>query len=86
MYKIELTKTARKAYLKLPVQVRRIVFEKLEYLAENPMALNHNVTRLIDMKGYYRLRVGDWRVIYRIDLDTLVVEIIKVGHRKEIYQ
>ena len=37
-------------------------------------------------KGYLRLRVGDFRVIYRIEDDRLIVLVVAIGHRREVYQ
>jgi mRNA interferase RelE/StbE len=38
------------------------------------------------LKKHYRLRVGDYRIIYRIDLDVKIVTVIAIGHRKDIYE
>lgn len=86
MYQVELTKTARKAYLKLADPIRKAVYAKLMQLANNPFAPNHNVKPLVGMKDCYRLRIGDWRVVYRLDNDALVITVIKIAHRKEVYR
>jgi len=59
MYKIELIKTARKAYLKLPEKTRKFIYEKLLKLAESPFSPQHDVKQLQGIKDSYRLRVGD---------------------------
>lgn len=64
--------------------VARRIRSKLLALALDPMALNNNVTRLSGVMAY-RLRVGDWRVIYSLKHQTLTVIVIKVGHRREVY-
>ena len=71
-------KTLRRAG---PVAARKIV-AKVELYAENPLSLGNQVKAL---KGspYLRLRVGDYRVVF--SEDGIVVTIVKVGHRKEIY-
>ncbi len=86
MYNIQLSKIARKTYLKLPVNVRANIYEKLLILAESPLALNNNVKKLQGVDNAYRLRVGDWRVIYSLYHDQLIIEVIKIGHRKEVYR
>jgi mRNA-degrading endonuclease RelE of RelBE toxin-antitoxin system len=59
MYKIELIKTAKKVYLKLPEKTQRLIFEKLLKLAESPFSPQHDVKQLQGVKDSYRLRVGD---------------------------
>jgi mRNA interferase RelE/StbE len=87
MYKIEFRgKSVQKVYEKLPENVRRHCFEKLTHLAESPYAPHHDVKKLQGSDNCYRLRVGDWRIIYGIDNQVLVIEIIKIGHRKEVYK
>lgn len=86
MYTIELTRSARKTYLKLPEEIRKAVYEKLGKLAQAPFAPYNDVKSLQGMKDCYRLRVRDWRVIYRLHNHSLIIEVIKIGHRKEVYQ
>ncbi len=52
-------------------------------LATNPRQ-SPNVKAMTD--GNYRLRVGDWRVVYAIRDDMLVVLVLRVGHRREVYR
>jgi len=54
-------------------------------LAENPYAPDNNVTRLRG-KFRFRLRVGDWRVLYDIDDDRRIIEVIKIGTRGGVYR
>jgi mRNA interferase RelE/StbE len=58
---------------------------KILLLAQNPTAPSHNVKKLAGTDGF-RLRVGDWRVIYSLRHRILTVIVIRVGHRSEIYQ
>ena len=67
-----------------PVIARRIR-SKILALARDPRAPNNNVKKLAGVEGF-RLRVGDWRVIYTANQQTLTVLVIRVGHRSEIYQ
>lgn len=86
MYKIELTRVARKAYLKLPDHIRKSIYEKLLKLAQSPFASHNDIKQLQGVKHCYRLRVGDWRVIYRLDNSALIIEVIKIAHRREAYR
>jgi len=52
-------------------------------LAQNPKAPNNSVKKLTGVEGY-RLRVGDWRVIYTLKHQTLTVIAVRVGHRSEV--
>ena len=62
----------------------KIIFKKLLELAKNPYAKNNNVKALQGVEGY-RLRVGDWRVLYEIKDDELVIVVIKVRPRGGAY-
>jgi mRNA interferase RelE/StbE len=58
---------------------------KILALARNPLAPNNNVKKLVGIEGY-RLRVGDWRILYTLRHEVLTVVVVRVGHRSEIYQ
>ncbi|MBW4092181.1 MAG: type II toxin-antitoxin system RelE/ParE family toxin [Proteobacteria bacterium] len=65
--------------------VRDRVIKALARLACDPYA-SPNVKALRGKKGRYRLRVGDWRVLYTLDRDVLVVLVVEVAHRREAYR
>jgi mRNA interferase RelE/StbE len=85
VYKITFTKQAAKSLQKIPLKTAVIIREKLVQLAENPFAAHLNATKLQGRPGY-RLRVGDWRVIYEIQKDELVIIVLKVSPRGEVYR
>jgi len=58
---------------------------KILALAEDPKTPNNNVKKLSGVEGY-RLRVGDWRVIYTLKQQIVTIIVIKVGHRSEVYE
>jgi mRNA interferase RelE/StbE len=65
---------------------QKIIKAKLLILARNPAALKNNIKRLGGPdETLYRLRIGAYRVIFKKDDDRLVILIVRVGHRKEIY-
>jgi mRNA interferase RelE/StbE len=70
---------------KLPANLSRRIVSKVEALAESPYAPNNNVKALKGQGRSYRLRIGDWRVIYTLQDNELVILVIKVGPRGEIY-
>jgi mRNA interferase RelE/StbE len=53
-------------------------------LPENPIP--HNARKISGRQDLYRLRVGNYRVIYEIQEDVLVILIVKIGHRRDIYK
>ena len=82
MYKIVISEKAFKQLEKLDKQVQEQIIKGLEKIRIRPESF---VKRLVGMEGY-RLRVGDYRVILDIEKETLVIFVIKVGHRKNIYK
>ncbi|NMC05510.1 MAG: type II toxin-antitoxin system RelE/ParE family toxin [Candidatus Lokiarchaeota archaeon] len=83
MYKVVFTAKARKQLVELPRPVAKRIVEKVEELAMDPFS--QDIKKLAGM-AFYRLRVGDYRIIFDMKNDELLVLIIKVGHRKEIYK
>jgi mRNA interferase RelE/StbE len=66
---------------------QRIIKEKLLILAENPEALKNNIKRLNgDVADLFRLRVGRFRIIFKKNETELLILIIRIGHRKDVYQ
>ena len=85
MYKIVFTKQAAKSLQRIPRHTTDLIREKLAQLAADPFAKSLNATKLQNRPGY-RLRVGDWRVIYEIQKEQLVIMVLKVAPRGEVYQ
>ena len=85
MYKVRYRASATKMLRRMPRNLAKTVVRKIDQLAASPYAPNNNVTRLKGERGY-RLRVGDWRVLYEIHDDVLVIEIIKIGPRGGVYR
>ncbi len=72
---------------KIDLSFQKIIKEKLLILAENPGILKNNIKKLTGTKeDYYRLRVGSYRIIYEKRDKELIILIIRIGHRREIYQ
>ncbi len=86
MYKVELTKTAFKDLQKLPKHVQKIIIDKLDILSQNPNLLKNNVKTLKGKyKGLKRLRVGKYGIIFEEREKELIILIIRIAHRGEIY-
>ncbi len=82
--RVEITRDALKTLAKLDKPVRRRLQAAIDRLAEEPRPAG--VVALRARPGHLRLRVGEWRVVYRIEDDRLVVIVVDLGHRREIYQ
>jgi mRNA interferase RelE/StbE len=85
VYTIVFKKEAARSLSKLPRKVAKTIRQKLEAVAANPYAENPNAKKLQGREGY-RLRVGDWRVLYEIQNDQLVILVLKVAPRGEVYR
>jgi mRNA interferase RelE/StbE len=84
IYSITLAPAAARQVRKLDPQVRRRVQAALELLATEPRP--PTATRLVGGAGEWRIRTGDYRVIYEIHDDQLLVLVLRVGHRRDIYR
>jgi mRNA interferase RelE/StbE len=83
-YRIEVKRSAAKALKKIPKPHRRRIAEKIDSLAED--LPNPETTKMKGENPFHRIRVGDYRIIYEIQDEVLVILIVKVGHRKDIYR
>lgn len=82
-YKIILSSKAERQFFKLPNQVADSIETKLTSLIENPRP--SGCKKLKDTKNTWRVRVGDYRIVYDIQDAILVVTVIKLGHRRDVY-
>lgn len=83
-YHLEITRDAVKTLAKLDKPVRRRLQAAIDKLGDDPRPIG--VVALTGQPGYLRRQVGDYRIIYRVDDDRLVVLVIALGHRREIYE
>jgi len=83
VFKVTIKKDALKTLKKIPAGIREKIEDKIEKLRTSPHAVGES------MQGFdnrYKFRQGQWRVIYEIWDDELVVEVIKVGARGDVYK
>jgi mRNA interferase RelE/StbE len=80
---IRYNRAAAKALLKMPANTARLIRRKIEQYASNLDSMANNVRKLQGREGY-RLRVGDWRVVF--DRDGVVLDILEIGPRGSIYE
>ena len=83
-YKVRWKHSTRKELKKLDKRVVLRILQVVEKLSENP--LKSGSKKLVGSDSIYRIRVGDYRIIYNIESSILTVEIIKVGHRGQVYR
>lgn len=88
MWKIEFRKQPEKFLAKLDNEARKRILTALYKLSEMPY--NRKDLDIKRLKGghlmKWRLRVGDWRIIYSLDEGRLIIEIIEIGSRGDIYK
>jgi mRNA interferase RelE/StbE len=85
-WQIVFQKSAYKEYQKLPKKVKSKIDESLEILSISPFNDILKFKKIRGKDNHYRIRVGNYRVVYTPREDTLVIRIIRVGHRKDIYK
>ena len=83
-YKIEFKPSALKAFKKLNRQTQKRIAKKIDLLENDPLPLG--VVKLKGSNNCYRLKVGDYRIIYNIEKDRLLVLVLKIGDRKDVYK
>lgn len=82
-YNIDFKKSAVKELEKVHKHDLQRIVKEISHLSKNPRP--HGSQKL-SVQKLYRIRQGDYRIIYSIDDETKKIQIIKIGHRKEIYR
>jgi mRNA interferase RelE/StbE len=85
MYSVEYTRQALKDMDRLPAHIQGAIRKKLAGLAKTPLAAA-GVKALAGESGAYRLRVGNYRVVYFLEHDRLLIVVVKAQHRKDVYR
>lgn len=82
-YQIEFKPTAQKSLEKLPKKIQKRIQGVITVLESNPLP-----PKAEKLKGRdaYRIRVSDYRIIYSIENNVLLVVVVSIGHRREIYR
>jgi len=83
-YRIEVKRSAAKELKKIPSADRKRIAHKIDTLAEDPP--NPDTTKMKGDNPFHKVRVGDYRIVYEIKEDILLVLVVKIGHRKDIYR
>lgn len=83
MYSVELLPSAARALARLDRAVQRRIARRIDRLAADPRA---GAVKLRGADEVWRVRVGDYRVLYALEEQRLIVLVIKIGHRRDIYR
>jgi mRNA interferase RelE/StbE len=83
-YQIEWKSSAYKELQKLPRPIIGKIVAAVAELSSEPYP--HGVKKLIGSERSYRIRIGDYRVVYEIIENKLIIEIVRVRHRKDVYR
>ncbi len=84
VYDIEISDDAKRAFKKLDRQIAQRIYTKLKEVANSTDPFQH-VKRLTGVE-FFSLRVGDYRVILDIKRNKLIIFVIKIGHRRDVYR
>lgn len=84
MYKLQYRKSVIKELKNLPSDIRAAIVKKIQSLADNPQP--NGSVKLRGASNLYRIRHADYRIIYSVESGELIIFVIKVAHRKEVYR
>ncbi|GAI05892.1 unnamed protein product [marine sediment metagenome] len=82
-YRLRITETARREFRRLPAHTRERVRHTIEAMADDPRPHGCKKLRAVDA---YRVRVGDYRVIYDVDDALQIIMVLRIKHRREAYR
>jgi mRNA interferase RelE/StbE len=83
-YQLSFAPAADRQLRKLPQAVQKRIVRSVEGLQTNPRP--PGAIKLQGERDLYRIRAGDWRVVYQIADDRLVVLVVRIGHRGDVYR
>jgi mRNA interferase RelE/StbE len=84
-YTLLIKASAQRELVNLPNADRHLVENRIAALADNPWPNGCKPLRGNRFKGLYRIRSGDYRIIYQVQNSELIVLVVKVGNRKDVY-
>ena len=84
IYQVRFRERVLKELKSIPKRDLQKILMAVDLLAENPIPPNSK--KLAGYDNLYRVRVGDWRVAYEIQNEQLIVFVIRIGHRKDVYR
>ncbi|MBI2810113.1 MAG: type II toxin-antitoxin system RelE/ParE family toxin [Candidatus Melainabacteria bacterium] len=85
-YQVKIVESAEKSLSKVPKKDREVIVEKIESLGSDPRPLGYIKLKGASKNILYRIRHGDYRIVYTVKDDVLIVLVLEIGNRKEIYR
>jgi mRNA interferase RelE/StbE len=85
-YEVVFKKSAAKELQGLPQKIQQKILDAVQLLSLNPYTELLQIKKMKGAESLYRVRIEDYRVIYLIENKIIKVTIIKIGHRKEVYE
>lgn len=85
-YQVIYLSSTEKFFKKVPRNIALRILNRVEKISLDPLAPDSNIKKLQDPIAGYRLRVGDYRVIYLLDHQAKRLIVSKIAHRSEVYQ
>lgn len=83
MFQVEISKQAQKSLVKLPQKLQERIARKIDTLIKNPFQGSKLEGKWTD---YYCVRVWPYRIIYSIYKNKLIIQVVSIGHRREVYR
>ncbi|KJL30081.1 type II toxin-antitoxin system RelE family toxin [Microbacterium oxydans] len=83
-YRVEFTAAAAEEIRKLDPQIRRRILAGVSELEREPRP--HGVRKLAGYDNAWRVRIGDYRVLYEVIDDQVLVTVVRVAHRRDVYE
>lgn len=83
-YRVLITKKADRQFQDIPRHLQEAVDKRIQSLGNDPRP--YGSIKLRGMSGHYRVRQGDYRIIYEIDDEMKIVSVVKIGDRKDVYE
>lgn len=84
MHRVELLPTAARVLAKLDTRAQRRIARRIDALSVEPRPVGAQKLRGAD--DIWRIRVGDFRILYSVDDERLLVLVIRIGHRRDVYR
>jgi mRNA interferase RelE/StbE len=85
-YEVVFKKSAVKELQSLPQRIRQKILDAIQLLSLNPYTEILQIKKMKGADSLYRVRIQDYRVIYQLENQTIKITIVKLGHRKDIYE
>jgi mRNA interferase RelE/StbE len=83
-YRVEIARRVAKTLDGLPRKEQQRIRAAIELLAETPRP--PGCVKMVDEPNVYRVRVGDYRIVYEVLDDRLIIHVVRVGHRRDVYR